>query len=143
MKTVLLHVRDQAEELEVRKYLAFKPETTKVVYRVKNEEIADANGVVRMTTTANPEADAAVRAASRNGDAIYSTGVYMDNADAIGDLQYINLWALKNKSKSKNGTQHCFLSNVKDSEALGRLKENKDFLAAFGLGAAAADEPAF
>lgn len=133
MKTKLLHVKDSNEEQEVRKYLKFD-EHTKVVYRIKTEEVTDEDGVTRMTTTANQDADLAIRAASRNGDVIYTTGVYMDNADCIGSVKYINLWSLKNKSKVKPGIVHCFLSNVKDSEALERLRASKDFIEAFGLG---------
>jgi hypothetical protein len=133
-KQVLLVVRDQTEELKVRKHMNFGSDTTTVAYRTKSEEIADDNGITRMIVSANPEADAAVREATRKGTPVYATNVFLDNADGVGAINYINLWALENKSKIKPPIVHCFLANVKDKTALERIKSSPDFIAAFGIG---------
>jgi hypothetical protein len=138
---ILLHVKDANDEAEVRKYLQLPADRTKVVYRTKSTSEADANGVIRVLTSTNPDADLAVRDAARTGTPVYTTGVFLDNAEGIGDVMFINQWALKNKSKTKSGVQHCFLANVKDTEALAKLKEMVEFQKAFGLGGDDSETP--
>jgi hypothetical protein len=70
---------------------------------------------------------------------VYTTGVFLDSADGIGDVTYINLWSLKNKSKVKPGCVHCFLANVRDAEALTELKGMEQFQKAFGIVTDSAD----
>jgi hypothetical protein len=136
MKPIILHVRDLAEQKEVEKYLKFPNNQVTIVHGVVSDIITDANGVQLPVTTANANAMTTIREATAAGIPVYSTGIYPNNADGVGDVTFIDLFVLKNKMKSRPGTIRCMLCTIKDGAAFEALKTVPEYALAFGLQAA-------
>lgn len=108
------------------------------------DKIADLRKVVHGL---NGESRAAIIKAAAKGTPIVSTGLPVDMAADIGEVTIIRAWNVEKAdgSRSQGATPPAVYSvrKVADMDAYNALKTNPDFLKAFALGEAGAEDSPF